>query len=98
GHRRREIGLRLALGARNSQLLLLVLRRGLAVACIGAALGLAGSFAALPLLRKYYSKIPLDPATVILVTVFLIAISVVATYIPARRALKVDPVVTLRQG
>jgi ABC-type antimicrobial peptide transport system permease subunit len=97
--RSHEIGLRLALGAQTGEVLRLLLKSGLMVASTGVVLGLAGSFATTPLLRRFlYAEIPHEPITIVLVTLLLIAITILATYIPARRVLRVDPVITLRHG
>ena len=92
-----EIGVRIALGAQAFDVLKLVLRRGMWLAVIGVGLGLAGSFA----LTRYLSGLLFQVATVDLVTyagvaVALIAAALIASYIPARRATKVDPLVALR--
>lgn len=95
--RSHEIGLRMALGARSGQVLKLVLKQGLILALVGAGVGLAGSMAATPVLGSFlYDVKPHDPLTFSLVTFFLFAVTILATYIPARRATKVDPIVTLR--
>jgi putative ABC transport system permease protein len=95
----REIGLRLVLGAQTGEVLRLVLRRGIAVAGIGVVLGLAGSFAVTSLLRRLlYAELLHDLPTMTVVTLFLMATTILASYIPARRAMQVDPVVTLRHG
>jgi putative ABC transport system permease protein len=95
--RRHEIGLRMALGAQSAQVLRLVLREGLILSSAGVAIGLAGSFGATPLLSKFlYGVKAHDPLTLTLVSLFLVGITILATYIPAFRATKVDPMVTLR--
>lgn len=101
--RTREIGIRMALGARQTDVLKIILRQGMTLVLIGVALGLAGAF----LLTKYLeSRVGLsqmlygvrlsDPTTYSLVAVVLTLVSFVACYIPARRATKVNPTVTLR--
>jgi len=93
-----EIGLRMALGASSADVLWLVLREGLALAGIGLAVGLAGAFAATRLLTSMLFEVqPADPAILAGVAVLLAAVSLSASYIPARRATKVDPLVALRQ-
>jgi putative ABC transport system permease protein len=95
--RRHEIGLRMALGAQSTQVLLLVLKEGLILSLTGVAIGLAGSFGATPVLSNFlYGVQPHDPLTLTLVSLFLVGITILATYIPAFRATKVDPMVTLR--
>ena len=95
--RRHEIGLRMALGARSEQVMQLVFREGLILSSSGVAIGLAGSFGATPLLSKFlYGVKAHDPMTLALVSLFLVAVTVLATYLPAVRATKVDPMVTLR--
>ena len=95
--RRHEIGLRMALGAQSSQVLQLVLKEGLILSSAGVAIGLAGSFGATPVLSSFlYGVKAHDPLTLTLVSLFLLGITIAATYIPALRAAKVDPMVTLR--
>ena len=95
--RTREIGVRLALGATRGEVFRLILGRGLALATIGAAGGVG---AALWLTRVMetllFSVSRTDPVTFIAVPLTLIAVALVACYIPARRAMRVDPVVALR--
>jgi putative ABC transport system permease protein len=96
--RRREIGIRLALGARGRHILGLVAGQGLALVTIGVALGLAASFAATKLLRgMLFGVPPTDPATIGAVVLLLLGVSAAATWIPTRRAQLVDPVTMLRQ-
>jgi predicted permease len=95
--RRREIGIRMALGAERSQIRALFLRRGLAVAAIGLTIGLAASFAGARLIQSLLFGIePIDAATFTIAPIVLAAVGVLATYVPARRALAVDPVETMR--
>ena len=95
--RTREIGVRLALGATRGEVFRLILGRGLALAAVGAAGGVG---AALWLTRAMesllYSVSRTDLATFVAVPVTLIAVALLACYVPARRAMKVDPVVALR--
>jgi predicted permease len=95
--RTQEIGIRMALGARISDVLKLVLRNGMSLALIGAALGVAGALATTRVMsRMLFGVAPTDPATFTAVVVVLVVVAFVACYIPARRATKVDPLVALR--
>jgi putative ABC transport system permease protein len=95
--RTHELGIRLALGADRATILRLVLRQGLVLVSIGAAIGLAGSVAVLRALAGLMRGIaPRDPATLAVVTVTLLAVALVACYVPARRAAHVDPMTALR--
>jgi putative ABC transport system permease protein len=95
--RTREIGIRLALGARPSQILRLVVGQGMEPALIGIAIGLGGSFAAMRLLHGVLFEVSAaDPQTYGAVGLFLTVVVVLACYLPARRAMRVDPIVALR--
>jgi predicted permease len=95
--RTREIGLRRALGAKESDVLKLVLGEGFFVISIGLALGLLVAFGATRLIAGFlYGVAPTDPLTFVGVPVLLGLIALGACYIPARRATKVDPLVALR--
>ena len=95
--RTHEIGLRLALGARRSDPFRLVVRQGMRLAALGAALGLAGALAVTRYLRSLLFGVqPTDPATFAVVTLLLAAVAFVACCVPAWRASRVDPVVALR--
>jgi putative ABC transport system permease protein len=95
--RTQEIGIRMALGARMSDVLKLVLRSGLSLALIGAALGVVGAFATTRVMSSLlFGVAPTDLATFTAVVAVLIVVAFVACYIPARRATKVDPLVALR--
>ncbi|HXT64703.1 MAG TPA: ABC transporter permease [Pyrinomonadaceae bacterium] len=95
--RTREIGLRRALGAKESDVLRLVLGEGSFVILIGLALGLLLAFAATRMIAGFlYGVAPTDPLTFVMVPLLLGLIAVVACYLPARRATKVDPMVALR--
>lgn len=95
--RTREIGIRLALGAQRRDVLILVARQGLSMALIGVAIGLAGAFALTRLMvGLLFGVSPTDAVTFATVSLGMIAVALVACYIPARRATKVDPLVALR--
>ena len=97
GQRRREIGIRMALGAERSDVLRLMLQQGLRLTALGVALGLIGSAVVSPLLSVLlFGLSPLDPVAFVGISVFLVAVALLACYIPARRATKVDPMVALR--
>ena len=92
-----EFGIRMALGAQSRDVLWLVLRRGAVVILIGAVLGGAGSYAVGKLLISLIPSLPTrDPMTLVVMGVVLIVVALVACYLPARRATKVDPLVALR--
>lgn len=95
--RKHELGLRMALGAQRAQVLALVLRQAMVLAAIGVLIGVAGSFAATPLLADFlYGVKAHDLLTVVLVSAVLIAVTFIASYLPARYATKIDPMRTLR--
>jgi predicted permease len=95
--RRHELGLRMALGAQPGQVLGLVLRQAMVLSLLGVVIGVAGSFAATPLLAKFlYGVKAHDMLTLVLVSSFLMAVTLVASYVPARQATKIDPMQTLR--
>ncbi|HEV2352328.1 MAG TPA: ABC transporter permease [Terriglobia bacterium] len=95
--RTREIGIRMALGAERRDVLTLMARQAVGVTLAGVAFGLAGAWGLTRFLSSFlYGVRPTDTATFVLVTVALIAVSLLACYIPARRATKVDPMEALR--
>jgi ABC-type antimicrobial peptide transport system permease subunit len=95
--RTREVGVRVALGARRTDVVYLVLRQALAVVAVGTAIGLALAFVATqPLAGLLYGTSPSDPLTFAGVTLTLAAIAVLASLVPALRAAAVDPADALR--
>jgi predicted permease len=96
--RTREIGIRMAVGAQQSDVVGLVVRHGLLVALVGAIIGAAASFATKGFLAAILYRVrPGDPVTLLAVAVLLLLVALAACYLPARRATKVDPMVALRQ-
>ena len=95
--RTRELAVRLALGARQQELRRMVLREALGFGALGLALGLAGALVLSRTLEKLlFSVSPNDPATLAAVAVLLLLTTLLAGYLPARRATRIDPVVALR--
>jgi putative ABC transport system permease protein len=95
--RTHELGIRLALGAQVSDVLKLVLGQGMAVIGIGLVLGLAASFALMRLMRSLLFGVgENDPLTFVAITLVLLVVALIACYVPARRATKVDPLIALR--
>jgi len=95
--RTNEIGIRMALGASARQVLWIVLRESLALVGTGIATGLLMAYAATRFISsQLYGVKPTDPLTITAATVALAAVAILAGYIPARRATKVDPLVALR--
>ena len=99
GQRSNEIGLRMAMGATSGHVLRLILRHGMTLAAIGMALGFLGSLAGARLLTsvRSFEVRPNDPLIYLSVPVLLGAVALSATYLPARRASKLDPLIALRQ-
>ena len=95
--RTREIGIRMALGANRAEVLNMVLRQGLVLALAGVTLGVIMSLAVTHVLSKLlYGIHSTDPATYVAVSLVLMSVASLASYVPARRATKVDPMVALR--
>ena len=96
-HRTREIGIRIALGAETGTILRMVLAQGLVLTLVGLLLGLAGSVGLTRVLESMlFGVTPTDPLTFVGVIVLLTGVAMLASYIPARRATKVDPMTALR--
>jgi len=95
--RRRELGIRMALGAQSGQVLQLVLRQGMLLAAIGLGLGLFAAFGSTRLASTFlYGVNPHDPLIFLGVTILLALAAFAACYFPARKTLKIDPVIALR--
>ena len=97
--RRNEIGIRMALGAQSRDILKIVLLQGMTAVIAGVTVGLALSLLLTPMLSSLLFGIrPTDFLTFVAVPLFLSAVALVACYIPARDAVRVDPIVALRHG
>src|SRR5262249_23228734 len=95
--RTQEIGVRIALGARRSDVFGLVLREGAGLAALGVVIGLAGVALAIPFIRTWLFGIEwTDPATLGVTAGAVILVAIAASYFPARRAISVDPLIAIR--
>jgi putative ABC transport system permease protein len=95
--RTREIGIRIALGARAQNVQLLILAQGARFALIGSAIGVAGAFALHKVMATVvYGVSPNDPLTFLTVPVLMVSVVLTACYLPARRATRTDPIIALR--
>ena len=95
--RTREIGIRMALGAQARDVMRLVLRQGLTLSLLGVAAGVCASMVGTRVLAgMLYGVAPTDPVTFVTVALLLVAVAFVACFVPARRAMRVDPIVALR--
>ena len=95
--RTREIGIRMALGAQRGDVLRMVIGQAIVLATIGVVLGLSASYALTSLMTTLLFGVkPTDPATFVVTAAILSITALIAAYLPARRATKVDPLVALR--
>ena len=94
--RTQEIGIRMALGAQRSDVLRLVVRQGMTLAAIGVVAGLAGAFSLTRVISNLLFHVGAsDPVTFIAISLLLLVVSLIACYLPARRAARLDPVIAL---
>ena len=95
--RTRELGIRMALGAQQGQVLEMVVRQGLRLAAIGVAIGLCGAFALTRVMASLlYGVSATDPLTFVSIAALLVGVALLASFLPARRATRVDPMIALR--
>jgi ABC-type antimicrobial peptide transport system permease subunit len=95
--RRKEIGIHMAMGATRQRVLGMVLGQGMVLAVAGLVVGVGSSFLLTRFLQSQLFNVrPSDPATLVAVVVFIATVALVACYLPARRATRVDPMVVLR--
>jgi putative ABC transport system permease protein len=96
--RTREIGIRIALGSPRSRIFGLIVRQGIIMIALGILIGIALALGCGPLIQHFvYGVAPHDPKTIIGVSVLLLGVAILACWVPARRAIRVDPIVALRQ-
>ena len=97
GQQTREIGIRMALGAQRKDVLRLILGNGARMALLGIAIGIVAALGLTRLMAKMlYGVSATDPLTFVVVALVLVLVALAACYIPARRAMRVDPLVALR--
>jgi len=97
--RTQEIGIRMALGAQRSDVLRLVVRQGMTLAIIGVAAGLLGAFALTRVIANLLFDVgATDPLTFVSISLLLVVVALLACYLPARRAAKLNPVKALAQN
>ena len=97
--RTQEVGIRRALGAQQADILRLVLRHGLALSLAGVAIGIGGAFALTRVMKGLLFHVTAtDPATFAAIAILFVIVALAASYIPARRAARIDPMVALRIG
>jgi putative ABC transport system permease protein len=95
--RTNEIGIRVALGASRGDVLVLIVRQALLLALVGSVIGIVGALSLSRLMAsQLYGVRPTDPVTFVAVAALLMIVSLAASYIPARRAMRVDPMIALR--
>ena len=96
--RAKELGVRLALGARSQDVLRMVLRQGMTLAALGLGIGLVAALVITRLIRgMLFDVSTTDPVTFLLISLLLMVVTLVATFIPAHRATQVDPITALRE-
>src|SRR4029077_15647551 len=91
-----EIGVRMALGAQRSDVLRLIFGQGMFIVAVGLAFGIAAALAASQFVGQFLTVSATDPVTYVAVSALLALVALLACYIPARRAMRVDPMVALR--